>query len=105
MPARDWEDLTAFLQTDEFADTVVVTLQDGRTLSVVGIFDDPYLNAQLGEYELDTTRPRLTCRAGDVVEVGRGDTVTIDGETFDVMTSPQPDGTGMAVLDLARRHG
>jgi hypothetical protein len=103
MPAPDWEDLTVFLQADEFAVTATVALQDGTTRLVVGIFDDPFLNAQLGEYELDTARPRLTCRATDVEGVTRGDTATIDGEVFDVMTGPQGDGTGMATLDLARR--
>lgn len=105
MPATDWENLDEFLQTDEFASTVMISLQSGVSRSVVGIFDDPFLNAELGEYELDTTRPRLTCKAIDVLGVGRGDEVTIDGETFDVMTSPQLDGEGIAVLEMARRHG
>jgi hypothetical protein len=47
----------------------------------------------------------LTCKAADVTDVRRRDTVTINGETMDVMTDPQPDGTGLAVLALARRHG
>lgn len=105
MPATDWEDLDEFLQIDEFATTAMIDLQDGTSRSVVGIFDDPFLNAELGEYELDTTRPRLTCKTVEVAGVGRGDEVSIDGETFDVMTSPQGDGEGMSVLDLARRHG
>lgn len=104
MPATDWEDLADFLQTDEFATEAIVTLQGGTTRSVVGIFDDPYLIAELGEYDLDTTRPRLTCRMADVAGVVRGDEVTIDGETFDVLTSPQGDGEGIAVLQMARRH-
>lgn len=103
MPSPDWEDLSVFLQTDEFAVTATVVLQDGTTRSVDGIFDDPFLNAQLGEYELDTARPRLTCRESDVAGVTRGDTATINGEIYDVMTGPQSDGTGMAMLDLARR--
>lgn len=105
MPAADWEDLDAFLQEDEFATSATVSLQNGSTRQVAGIFDDPYLNAQIGEYEMDTTRPRLTCKAADVDGVDRGDEVTIDGEAFDVMTAPQGDGEGMAVLALARRHG
>lgn len=105
MPATGWEDLDEFLSVDEFASTATVVLHDGTTRQVAGIFDDPYLNAELGEYELDTTRPRFTCKAADVVGVARGDTVTIGGETFDVMTSPQGDGEGVAMLDLARRHG
>jgi hypothetical protein len=105
MAVQDWEDLDAFLDLEEFAASVTLGLQDGGSRELIGIFDDPYLNAELGEYELDTTRPRLTCKAADVTDVRRRDTVTINGETMDVMTDPQPDGTGLAVLALARRHG
>lgn len=101
MPIQPWDDLDAFLNTDEFAVSATVRLQDGGTRVVRGIFDDPYLNAQLGEYEIDTTRPRLTCKEADVIGVLRGDLVDIAGKTFDVLASAQPDGTGMAVLEMA----
>lgn len=102
MPTAPFDDLDAFLSTEEFAVSATIRLQDGGTRVITGIFDDPYLNAELGEYEADTSRPRLTCKEVDVVGVGRGDFVEINGETFDVMTSAQPDGTGMALLELAR---
>lgn len=101
MPTPAWDDLDAFVNTDDFAVLATVTLQDGTARSVPGIFDDPYLNAQLGEYELDTSRPRLTCKEADVIGVLRGDRVDIGGKTYDVLTSAQADGTGMAVLELA----
>lgn len=100
MPTPSWDDLDAFLRTDEFAVTVTVRPQDGPARQVAGIFDEPYLNAQLGEYEADTVRPRLVCKAADVAGLVRGDMVDIDGVTYDVLTSPQPDGTGMATLEL-----
>lgn len=101
MPTPAWDDLDAFVSTDDFAIAATVRLQDGGTRIVRGIFDDPYLNAQLGEYELDTSRPRLTCKEADVIGVLRGDRVDIGGKTYDVLTSAQADGTGMAVLELA----
>lgn len=101
MPKPAWEDLDAFLNVDEFAVSATVTFQDGTTMAVRGIFDDPYLNAELGEYELDSSRPRLTCKEADVIDVRRGDTVTIDGRVYDVLTTAQPDGTGMAQLEMA----
>lgn len=101
MPTPAWDNLDAFVNTDDFAVLATVTLHDGAVRMVRGIFDDPYLNAQLGEYELDTSRPRFTCKEADVIGVLRGDTVEIDGRTFDVLTSAQPDGTGMAQLELA----
>lgn len=96
-----WENLDVFLDTDDFAIRVTVRLQDGTERVVKCIFDDPYLNAELGEYELDSTQPRLTCRWSDVQDVRRGDEVEIEGRIYDVVTNAQPDGTGMAVVALA----
>lgn len=101
MPTPAWDDLEAFLSADEFAVKATVRLQDGGARVVLGIFDDPYLNAQLGEYEVDTTRPRFTCKEADVIGLARGDLVDINGRTYDVLSGAQPDGTGMALLELA----
>lgn len=99
MPVLPFDDLDVFL--DDFAIPAVVTLQGGGQRHFVGIFDEPYLNAELGEYEIDTSRPRFTCKEADVVGVLRGDTALIAGKTYDVLTTAQPDGTGMALLELA----
>nr|DAV41220.1 MAG TPA: Tail attachment protein [Caudoviricetes sp.] len=101
MPQALWENLDAFLQVAEFA-TIAAISRDGVQLrEVAGIFDDPYLNAELGEYELDTSRPRLTCKWSDISDVLRGDVVRLDGRDFDVLTNAQPDGTGMGILQMA----
>lgn len=96
-----WENLDIFLDTDDFAIRATLRLQDNGERVVTGIFDDPYLNAETGEYELDTTQPRLTCRWVDVQDVTRGDTVEVEGRVYDVVTNAQPDGAGMATLALA----
>lgn len=96
-----WENLDAFLRVAEFA-TVATISRDGVELrQVAGIFDDPYLNAELGEYDMDTTHPRLTCKWSDISDVVRGDVVRLDGRDFDVITNAQPDGTGMGLLSMA----
>lgn len=102
MPQALWEDLDAFLQVAEFATTAAIFRDGAKLREIAGIFDDPYLNAELGEYELDSTRPRLTCKWVDIADVVRGDVVTLDGMTFDVLTNAQPDGTGMGMLSMAR---
>ena len=101
MPALDWEDLSVFLEEDEFASPVTLTRADGTQLSFSAIFEAPYLDAQTGEYNMDMTRPRAWCRESDVPGVVRGDTALIAGIAYDVLTEPQSDGAGMAMLDLA----
>lgn len=103
MPGLDWEDLDDFLDTEEFAVSGVIDFQAGGNRTVSLIFDDPYLNAQLGEYEMDVSRPRGLGKLADFTGVTRGDIITIDGKEYDILTGPQPDGTGMATLDLAER--
>lgn len=101
-----WENLDVFLQLDTdggFAASANVVLQDGSTVTIVGIFDDQYLNAQAGEYEHDTSDPRFLCKSSDAMCIRRGDELSIDGDTYDILTAPQHDGTGMAVIKLAPR--
>ena len=105
MTSPSWENLDVFLQTEnEGGFAIVATLQfeDGsEDKPVKGIFDEPYLNAQLGEYEIDDAQPRFTCKFTDVENVSRRDVLLLpNGRKFHVMTYPQQDGTGMAVLKL-----
>lgn len=107
MPTPSWDKLDAFIQPADFAVVATITLQSGGTRTVRGIYDDPYLNADLGEYEADISEPRFTCKLADVAGVKRGDSVVIAGEvgTYDVLREPQGDGTGMCVLKLAHHAG
>ena len=105
MASPSWENLDVFLQTDAvggFAITATIQFADGSDdKPVTGIFDEPYLNAQLGEYEVDDAQPRFTCKSSDVKGVARGDDLLLpDGRKFHVMTYPQQDGTGMSILKL-----
>lgn len=97
----DWEDLGAFFDEGDFA-VPADLYRDGVLLRTVsGIYDGPNLNAQIGAYDLDTIEPRLTCAWYQVQDIERGDVVRIDGVNFDVLTSAQPDGTGLGILSLA----
>lgn len=107
MPAPAWEDLGEFLQDDDFAVPAVITLQGGGTIALSVVFDDPNVNAEMGDaYTRDTTLPQAMCREDLVAAVKRGDTIAITfhtgARTFDILTAPQPDGTGMAILELAK---
>ncbi|MCD9147815.1 head-tail joining protein [Pseudophaeobacter flagellatus] len=102
MPSPAWDNLDAFLQADDFAIEATVTPQGGVARGVSGIFDEPYLNTQIGEYEADASQPRLNCKAVDVADLRAKDTVEIEGQVYHLLTGPQFDGTGFAVLSLAK---
>ncbi|RZG78354.1 hypothetical protein EXE10_18210 [Acinetobacter sp. WCHAc060033] len=108
MTSPSWENLEVFFQTDStggFAIKAVLQLGDGSKKSVIGVFDEPYLNAQLGEYEVDDAQPRFTCKSIDVENVSRGDLLLLsDGREFHIMTYPQQDGTGISILKLERNE-
>lgn len=102
MTTPAWDDLDAFVDTGDFAVSATVTLRNGSTRTVPGIYDGPYRNAALTDVEQDTTAPTFTAKASDLVGIGRKDGITIPGAgAFGILTEPQPDGTGMAVLELA----
>lgn len=101
MPNPVWDDLTVFVDTDDFA-VVAVIVQSGATRRVSCIFDDPYLDAQVGEYALDSSEPRITAKESDLIGIRRGAACTVAGKSWAVLDAPKPDGTGMAVLKLSK---
>lgn len=105
MPAPSWENLDDFFMDDTgggFAFPAVIHSQKGWTRTINAIFDDPYFNSQIGEYEAETSSPRITAKESDVEGILRGDTIIVAGETFDVLGSPEQDGTGTAVVRMTR---
>ena len=104
MPAPAWESLDDFLDVDEFATLATIVYRDKSTGTAKVIFDDPYLNAQLGEFEPESTNPRITGKWADLRLVVRGTEVTVAGETYDAVRGVEPDGSGMATVYLARRN-
>ena len=44
-----WENIDTFLDTDDFSIQAALRLQSGQTRQGRAIFDEPYLNAELGE--------------------------------------------------------
>ena len=107
MPHPTWDNPADFLELGEFAVKATIQFQAGGTRDIVGMYDGPYREATLREYEQDTTKPKFTCMEGvcngvamyDRLTVYQADGVTVFG-TFGIMTYPQPDGTGLEVLEL-----
>lgn len=108
MPHPSWDNPADFLDQDEFAVKAIIQFQDGTTRPIVGMYDGPYREGQLGEYEQDTTKPKFTCEEGTCKGAKRGDGLVVyeaGGKTvfgtFGILTYPQPDGTGLEVLELS----
>lgn len=106
MPAPAWEDLGQFFDTDDFATTAIFVNADALPSGPVpGIYDDPYMDKQLGEYTQDASEPRFTCQARHVAAVKKHNEVTIasmPGRKYAVLHDPKFDGTGTCVIYLAR---
>lgn len=102
MPAPAWESLGDFLSLDDFATPVRVTQADGATRTINCIFDEPYYNAELGEYDMASGEPRLTCKESDAAGLKKHDQCVVHGAEYELMHDPYPDGTGMAVVKLMR---
>lgn len=85
------EDLSLFLSSDGFATTG--TLKNGDTIT--GIFDSAYLDS----LSVDSSSPVFLCASGDILGLGRGDEIEIDGIMYCVARL-EPDGTGMTNIVL-----
>lgn len=96
--------LSVFLKDFSEDDDVVFewTTDSGpQSLACKGIFDNGFVDANIGETALDTTTPRLTCAYADVKDVPREATITVRGKDYSVV-QVQPDGTGFAIVQLAQ---
>ena len=83
------EDLSEFLDTDDFA----VTATYNGSSSVKGILDRAYVEA-LGT---ESTRPVFICE--EITGLAHGDTLVIDGTSYEVV-NVQPDNLGMVTIFL-----
>ncbi|PZQ21171.1 MAG: hypothetical protein DI569_12975 [Sphingopyxis macrogoltabida] len=93
--------MDAFLDPADFAVSASIETRAGETRVVNGIFDDPYMNAELGEYDMDTSRPRFLAKEFDLAGIRRGDAATIAGKSYSILAGPKSTGDGMASLELA----
>ena len=107
MTSPAWENLDVFFNVDDFATRATFSRAGVVLRSVDGIFDEPVLDAQIGEYVSGRGEPRLTCKSVDVLSIKKHDTATIaavPGATFEVVSDPNHDGAGTAVVSFVRRY-
>ena len=89
------EDLSAFLNVDEFA-----TAATWNAGTIYGIFDNGYLGVPAGVVvDLESAATSYHCQTADVSTAVHGDTITINAVVYTIV-GIQPDGTGMTTLIL-----
>lgn len=105
MPVESEDDRAVFLNSDEFGDGAVYTLVYGDTASLTGIFDVPHIAIEFGDSSIADRRPTFLCRTADVPSDAAGgeagDTLEVDGETYNVIAL-EPDGLGMTRILLGK---
>lgn len=89
------EDMSDFFDLDGFAVAATYTPAGGSALTVSGIPDDEYVDAQ----GVESSGPVFRCAADDVSGVAHGDALEISGTPYTVH-GVQPDGTGEMLLIL-----
>ena len=91
-----WERLEDFLDLNDFAVEVIPT----GCSPFNAIFDNPTMNSETGEYDMNSEQPRVTCKSSDAQGLKKFDTMTVDGVAYVLNADPHHDGTGMCMLDL-----
>jgi len=111
VPIPSFDDPRQFLQDFDAASlsfklsstTGAVITKGADGLPLLGIFDEKYIDAKLGDYDIIAGgQPRLRCMAEDVAALKKHDQATIEGIVYYLDHDPLPDGHGYAFLMLSR---
>lgn len=106
MPVESAADRAVFLSANDFGVVAAYSQNEGRPVSITGIFDRSFLPIDTGEGVVTGVSVTFTCRTDDLKglvygKARQGDRLSIDGDRW-LVIEPQPDGTGMVVLVLQK---
>jgi poly(3-hydroxybutyrate) depolymerase len=90
------EDLTAFFNVSEFAETVTL-----HGVDVAAIFDNGYSAGNVGSVGMASNQPSLLLAAASVPASPVGKVALVRAISYRI-AAHEPDGTGAAVLYLER---
>jgi len=99
-------DLSAFaddvLDTDVFGQEATWTHSGAGAVTINVVMEDPYSAPEgVGIVGVSDSGPTALCKASDVSNAARGDTLAVGGVTYYV-TESMPAGDGFAVLRLSK---
>lgn len=97
MGVETTEDRTLLLA--DFGITATVTPSGGSASDITVIFDNEYIDVDIGEAGVQSTQPKFLCKTIDVSSLTEGDTAVINSTTYYIQTIQQ-DGTGMSEVFL-----
>jgi hypothetical protein len=114
MSTPSFDDPRSFLQ-DFGVSTLSFRMQGGNGavvnkgvdgLPLAGIFDEKYVDAKLGDYDMVAGgQPRLRCMSVDVSGLKKHDQATIEGIVYYLDHDPMPDGHGYSFLFVSKDTG
>lgn len=92
------EDLSLFLDAEEFGVVATATTRFSEVVQFQVIFDGPYAAAM--NNLMAGGQPQARARTADVQDLDVGCAITIDGTDYRVASPLQADGTGISLILL-----
>ena len=87
----------------DFGVSVTYTKAGGDPVSIVGIFDAPFIAVQFDRADAGDVNPVVRVRSADLpAGAAGGDAVTIAGAGALVVDQIRPDGTGFSIVHLRK---
>ena len=93
------EELSAFFDTTEHGTAATFTRAGPPGVSVVCVFRNEFFQVDDGMVAVESSQPLVTVESSKITGVAHGDTMTIDGTTYNIVAI-KPDGTGVTDLVL-----
>jgi hypothetical protein len=93
------EELTAFFDSNEHGSAATFTRAGQAGVAVTCIFRNEFFAVDDGMVAVESSQPLVTVQSSKVSGVAHGDTMTIDGVTYNIVAI-KPDGTGITDLVL-----
>lgn len=93
------ENLNQFFETNDFAVDAVINYGNNLTRNLKVIFETPSQSVEIYDTSIEADAPRLSCKTSDLTNVRKGNTVTVQTKTYEIIRISH-DGTGISFLYL-----
>ena len=100
MAIEDTTERSIFFDSDEFADSIQITIGSSAT-TIKGIFDNEMTTIDVGDNAgLTANQPKITVKTSDITNADFGDPVVINSTNYTV-NNVLKDGTGITEIFLS----